>query len=258
MFLPALPFAFGTIAWTGYAERYIYISTAFWIVAIIIYLDGHPPKRYSAACATAGIFVMLMLSYGWQTFNRNLVWQKNVSLFGDTVRQSPKSRRLRDIYMYALYNAGDIPAAKCQYAVGQTLYSLGYDETADLLMAEILNKEGKPNQALELYKTVIRKTRNSSEKALKRIIRHLETMLSQMRDSGRIQELQAKKRTYETQLGELTTDPMVLYNLGQKALAANDRKSALGFFIRAHGAFAGTSPYKVYSAKLIDRLKEEH
>jgi hypothetical protein len=28
MFLPALPFAFGTIAWTGYAERYIYISTA--------------------------------------------------------------------------------------------------------------------------------------------------------------------------------------------------------------------------------------
>jgi hypothetical protein len=105
---------------------------------------------------------------------------------------------------------------------------------------------------------VIRKSRNSSEKALKRIIRHLETMLSQMRDSGRIQELQAKKRTYETQLGELTTDPMVLYNLGQKALAANDRKSALGFFIRAHGAFAGTSPYKVYSAKLIDRLKEEH
>lgn len=258
MFLPALPFAFGTIAWTGYAERYIYISTAFWIVAIIMYLDGRPPQRYSVACATAAILVTLMLLYSWQTFSRNLVWQKNVSLFGDTVRQSPQSRRLRDIYMYALYNAGDIPAAKCQYVVGQTLHSLGYDETADLLMAEILNNEGKPDQALELYETVIRKTRNSSEKALKRIIRQLETMLSQLGDSGRSEELSAKKRTYETQLGELTKDPMVIYNLGQKALAANDRKSALGFFIRAHGAFAGTSPYKAYSAKLMDRLKEDH
>lgn len=257
MFLPALPFAFGTIAWTGYAERYIYISTAFWIVAIIIYLDGHLGQRYSVACAAVSALVTLTLFYSWQTFSRNLVWQKNVSLFEDTVRQSPRSRRLRDMYMYALYKAGDIRAAKGQYAVGQTLYSLGYDETADLLMAQILNKEGRPDQALELYETVIRKTRNSSETALKRIIRQLETMLSHTQDSGRSEELYAKKRTYETLLGEMTNDPMVVYNLGQKALAANDRKSALGFFIRAQSAFASTSPYRVFSAKLIDRLKED-
>jgi len=256
MFLPVLPFAFGTIAWTGYAERYIYISTAFWILAVVIYFDDHLPQRYPVACVTTAISAALTLFFGWQTFSRNIVWQKNVSLFGDTARQSPKSRRLRDIYMCALYNAGDVQGAKYQYAVGQTLYSLGYDETADLLMAEILNKEGKPDQALELYETVIRKTRNSSEKALKRTTQHLEIMLSHTRDSSKSEKLNAKKRNYELLLGKISKDPMVYFNLGQKALAANDKKSALAYFIRAQGAFASTSPYQVFTATLIKRLNE--
>jgi len=257
MLLPALPFAFGTIAWTGYAERYIYISSAFWIISAVIYIDTISPYRRLTTTACLAIVTSLILLFGWQTYSRNIVWQKNVTLLEDTVKKSPKARRLRDMYMYALYLAGDIDGSKRQYAIANSLYSIGYDENADLIMAGILAAEGNQDEALALYEAVIKKTQNRSASAIKRLTLHLEIMLKDKKDPAQRNILITKIKENDEQLDSMSVDPMVHYNLGQKALASGDKKTALNRFIRANSSFAADSPYKVYSAKLIKRLKQE-
>ena len=69
MLLPALPFAFGTIAWTGYAERYIYLSSAFWIISAVIYIDDNPPHRRLTTTAYLAVVATIILFYdreSWQ------------------------------------------------------------------------------------------------------------------------------------------------------------------------------------------------
>lgn len=256
MLLPALPFAFGTIAWTGYAERYIYLSSAFWIVSIVIHLDVNPLRQNQAAKISFAVAAAIIFLFGWQTYSRNIVWQKNVTLLEDTVSQSPKARRLRDMYMYAIFTAGDIDGAKRQYAIASSLNSINYDENADLIMAGILAGEGKLNEALELYEAVIKKTNRSSVGALKRLTRHLEIMLAAEKDPLRRSILIRKINDADALLGSLSRDPMVHYYLGQRALASNDKKTALSYFVLANSALAVNSPYKAFSAKLIERLKQ--
>ena len=257
MLLPAFPFAFGTIAWTGYAERYIYISSAFWIIAAVIYIDVDLPRHSFATKTCVAVITTIILFFGWQTYSRNVVWQKNVTLLEDTVNITPKAKRLRDMYMYALYISGNIDGAKKQYEIGNALHSTKYDESADLIMAGILASEGKQNEALALYETVMKKTNNSSVVAIKRMISHLEIMLKVEKDPVQRVILSNKVKNSNLRLGNLSVDPMVFYTLGQKALSFNDKKMALGYFIRANSAFSFHSPYKAFSAKLIDRLKQE-
>lgn len=257
MLLPALPFAFGTIAWTGYAERYAYIATAFWIISAVIYCDTHPPQRRAVAATATGVLTALILFFGWQTYARNTIWQKNLTLLEDTLRQSPKAGRVRDMYMYALYQAGNIEAAKRQYAIGNPLKLKGYNESADLIMAGILNSEGKRREALELYEAVVKISRNPSETAIKRLARQLEIMLKDENDPLQRTVLTDKIKDCDLQLARASKDPMVHYRLGQKALNSNDKKGALGYFVRAHSFFPDSSPYKRFSAKLINRLKQD-
>lgn len=257
MLVPVLPFAFGTIAWTGYAERYLYISTAFWIISGVIYIDANPPSRRFANTVYIGVITTFTLFFVWQTYLRNVVWQKNVTLLEDTLNQTPKAGRVREMYMYALYQAGNIDAAKQQYAILNPQHLKGHNEAADIVMARILTSEGKLNEALELYESVIKVTKYPSAGAIKRLARHLEIMLNDEKDPVQRARLMEKIRDCDLQLGKMSTDPMLLYRLGQKALASNDKKSALDYFVRANRAFPMSSPYKAFSAKLITHLKQD-
>ena len=73
LLLPALPFAFGTIAWTAYAERYIYLSSALWVIALCLWggdwLGRNPALK---PLVTTLVVVVCLLAAG-VTFRRNIV-----------------------------------------------------------------------------------------------------------------------------------------------------------------------------------------
>ena len=118
LLLPALPLVHNQIAWTPYAERYIYISTGFWIASLAVGLSSlnHPSMRIScAAICMALIPVAALVSY-----NRSHIWQTNVALFGDTVQKSPNHLEARVLYMTALSMAGRQPEAVEQFRRIQT------------------------------------------------------------------------------------------------------------------------------------------
>lgn len=254
MFVPALPFAFGTIAWTGYAERYIYLSSAFWIVAIALYLNSLM-HQYGIVKKIVIVAVPVLLVFmGYQTLARNIVWQTNVTLLADTVEKSPKISVIREMYMQALVNAGLYNDAKEQYTIG-TSHSYFSTEGPGLIMAQILEKEGRLEEALSLSEESLAKYNPRSEPALKATIALINRMIADGRYGT--QRLVEKKNLYESTLLKVSKNPMLFYNLGQKALGDGDRPGAIEFFQRANSAFPEGNPYKEYSLRLLTRLKKD-
>jgi hypothetical protein len=176
LFAPALPLAFGTIAWTAYAERYIYISAAFWTVAIVIWLSPYLQQLRPRTVVLATSVFLLLISIG--TIQRNIVWHGSLSLIRDTVLKSPRFREARIIYMGELVKIGDLKGAKEQYAIADSIPAVRYDERLDRTMAEILLREGKENEALYLYEQIYDKTHGNSEIACQQIGRILEGEIS--------------------------------------------------------------------------------
>jgi tetratricopeptide (TPR) repeat protein len=254
MFVPALPFAFGTIAWTGYAERYIYLSSAFWIVSISLCLNTLM-HQYELVGKIGRIAVtVLLVFFGYQSFTRNIVWQKNVTLLADTVEKSPRISVIREMYMQALVNAGRYNDAKEQYKIG-TSHSYFSTEGPGLIMAQILVKEGRLEEALSLLERSMAQYNPRSELALKATIALIDRMIADGRYGT--QRLVEKKSLYESTLLKFSKNPMLFYNLGQKALGDGDRQGAIEFFQRANSAFPEGSPYKEYSLRLLTRLKKD-
>ena len=177
--LPVLPLVFGTIAWTSYAERYIYLPSAFWSVALAVQAARMPKiicsiQRPELRWVFAALIPAVVIVFSITTWQRNLVWQKNVTLLQDTVDKSPKVKPLRDFYMAALFNAGRYEEATEQYEIGRSLYSRTYDPTPDIMMAMILQSRQKNNDAYRLYEKANGNAGFKSEPSLRAMISFLE------------------------------------------------------------------------------------
>ena len=113
LLLPALPLLHGEIAWAPYAERYIYISSGFWIASMAVGLSSL--KQPSIRTSSALLCLVLIPMAALITYKRSKVWQTNVSLFEDTVQKSPNHAKSRILYMTVLGQAGKLPEALEQY-----------------------------------------------------------------------------------------------------------------------------------------------
>lgn len=179
LLLPALPFAFGTIAWTAYAERYIYLSSAFWIIALCLWGGSWLEINPSRKSLITALVVMLCLTSAGITFWRNIVWQSNVTLMRDTVAQTPRIRKLRNIYIRALLDNGETGEALKQYRLAAAELPLpAGDEQAALMISRKLVSAGRNNEALQLYQDALQRTQYKSEPLLIATIRHLRVMLA--------------------------------------------------------------------------------
>jgi tetratricopeptide (TPR) repeat protein len=61
------------------------------------------------------VLISLVLTYGWATYQRNLVWKDDLSLWSDGVKKSPIKAR---VYIYsglAYHKAGDMDSAILGY-----------------------------------------------------------------------------------------------------------------------------------------------
>jgi tetratricopeptide (TPR) repeat protein len=187
---PALPFAFGTIAWTAYAERYIYLSTAFWIVALCLWggawLERNPPRKN----LVTALVVILCLTSACITFWRNIVWQSNATLMRDTVAQTPRIRKLRNIYIKALIDKGETGEALKQYQLAAAeVPSPAGDEQAALMVSGKLIREGRNNEALQLYQDAMQHTQFNSVPILKAAI----NLLRSMQTTNNVSKLERKR-----------------------------------------------------------------
>lgn len=256
--VPAFPFAFGTIAWTGYAERYIYVASAFWCIAVCLsvarFLEERERRNGFRPVAFAGVGLLLLLMAA-ATFQRNICWQSNMSLLSDTVAKNPRQKELRGLYMLAFIRAGDLKSAREQYRIATSLHSNKYLENIDLNMAGIEAAEGRTTEAEALLRKILANSRGSSVTALRFYTKFLENELVLAREPDARALLQDKVIPLYTQLHELTRDPFIQYRLGQIHIARNETGEAVHCFERAAREYPPDSAYAVNAAKIVARLR---
>jgi len=153
--LPALPLVHNQIAWTPYAERYIYVSSGFWIAAMAVALSSLTRPSLRVSCVV--IYLLLIASAALVSYKHSAIWQTNVALFEDTTLKSPHHIQSRVLYMTALSEAGRLPEAMEQYRRIQAdpkgwLRAKYFND-----LAEILYNNGLKSDAWEVLDTALTK-----------------------------------------------------------------------------------------------------
>ncbi|MGD0584755.1 MAG: hypothetical protein ABSA86_03125 [Oryzomonas sp.] len=256
LFLPALPLSLGTVTWTAYAERYIYMSSAFWVIVMTLWLgriagDRGGKSMLAFACTASMICLMAILS-----FQRCMTWKTNLSLWRDTVAKSPAFKMIRIDYMLALINSGDLNEAKKQYRLAVAMPSVTYYERLDLVFALVLSKEGKYDESARIYEQAIKKTMGKSVDVYDMYIQFLRERLGSEQGKSEEKALGLANRQLECleALYVLNKDPMLLYRAGQLSLFVGDRAGARRYFKKAFDNLPATSEYSKFALKLFKKL----
>ena len=101
----ALLVVLNPMAWTPVAERYLYISSGIFLVALVFGLVRKRQRLFASSVASL-LVTLLLTASAYGTFARNITWQDNIRLFSDTVEKSPMNKAVKNELAVALINAG--------------------------------------------------------------------------------------------------------------------------------------------------------
>ncbi|MFZ4859278.1 MAG: glycosyltransferase family 39 protein [Desulfuromonadaceae bacterium] len=261
MIVPVMPLIFESIAWTSYAERYVYPAAPFWILALAFYSDSAGFDRISlrtSRLCIVGLSLLIFISAS-ATFQRNQVWQTNLALFKDSVEKTPTYKPVRGLYMTALYEKGLYDEALQQYHIAQSLQTIPikYNPNYELFYVQLLMLKNRFVEAEQELDRIFGKTKGNVPEVYEISVELASRMLLEKNDAAEYKRLKIRLSDAYDKWYELTKDPMLLYRKGQFLLAQNDRKEAGKLFGKAAILFPVNNLFHNYSVKLANSLNNE-
>lgn len=252
---PSFVIALKQIAWTPYAERYLYIPLGFILVSTLYYL--HRNLEFPSAVFKRTAVIGLIGAMCIYSVTRNFTWQSNIRLCEDTLEKSPTCKELLMVYGGLLDDRGEYEKALAQFRRAASLRGIGYDERPDIYAAEILERRGDIDEAYAVYREVLERSKGKSRKALARVVSILEGRTERVLSEK--ERLQAMKELhqYSITLFELTKDPRVLYKLGNISMALKNKKEAFEYFTRAYSELPENDTYRQYCKRELETLSRE-
>ena len=222
---PALPVAVNRVAWTPLAERYLYLPLMGLCLTMAI-LMSNSSKKKSMVLAMS----ILLLGFGAATAQRNIVWQKNITLWHDVVENSPNFAPGHNDYALALLREGKTDEAKKHFAIAA---SLAEGTGKSLAKSNIAMLKGTSEQQLATLDAILQN--EQSPKLRSQILYNIIRLVSN--ELGNKEITAAKQRTWtrkllgcQEQLAVLEKNPYHLYRIGQLHLALGEKTAAKAAF----------------------------
>lgn len=251
---PAIVIALTGIAWTPIAERYIYLPTAFFVIAVslgVAQLNLTPSWR-------TGIAVILVFWVGGSAVastQRSVLWQDKTALYADTLRKSPDFNKLRNEYGLQLQKDNLTSAARAQFQEATGDHGTYYGEVNEarlLLMQD--DPEGARNLLVSRYPDIER-----MKTPVLKMLAHIEVRRLGLfkEDTAQQQLILADLYTIYARLYTKSQDPFYCYRVGQIALGQNDKQQAQVFFAQAYRLAGTNTHYKEVAGVLAEKLKQE-
>lgn len=254
---PALLIAFNQVAWTPYAERYIYIASAFVIIATVLFF-GRLLKYYRGSIPVRVAVPCLVIVIGAATLQRNMVWKTNLSLYGDTVKKSPDFTKTWNALGVAYYLKKDLPNAEICFARASSLYQiLGYDEKSDLNLAAVLFEQGKIKETEQVYARILKNSQCKSEKILEHYVQYLGERGAAEKDPDARIKIKRSELAYNVKMYDLTGKPLVLFRMGELSQDLGDKQSALDHYRKAYDKLPPDDKYKKIILKRLAQSSTE-
>lgn len=245
LIMPSFLIAFGQVAWTPYAERYVYIPSAFIIVSAALFGRSHLPEQWGRAARMA--MIVLAAVFFSTTFARCLTWQDDLKLCRDTVTKSPLAKEAKLPYAGLLADKGDYAEALKQLELGRMLPSLEYDERFELGIARTYYLQGRVDEAVSMSEEVLKKSKGTSVLALKYLVAILEERKGKGRNREENSLLLKRLFAYNTSLYEKNQDLHVLYHAGSAAAGLGDDRKAMAAFQKVYDGLPANDFYKWYA-----------
>lgn len=271
---PAFPLALGKIAWTPYAERYAYLPSAFVTVALASYAADLLKRVKGTSILVwkaAGVGLLIALA-AIGTVQRSVTWMHNESLLRDTVEKSHSFPPVLIDYAFVLAENGDLRGAREHLMIAasydhpefskviSSLFRRQFGSAGDIDFgfAYLSEQEGKPDKAIEQYKSAFRRSHNNSLKtdALGRIVRLYGDKLRTADRHADLTRLKKEIATYGEKLYKFNGDPYILYVTGKFYLIRGERAEAAAFLRMAHDRFPEGSEYRRFTKKLTEGQRE--
>lgn len=243
---PALILPLLKITWTPIAERYVYMASAFFVVASVLLFVKYLQPYLSMRVVTLLVALLLGVT-GTVTAQRNIVWKDNLTLFEDTVRKSP-----------------NFPAAKNELAIA--LHGQGRTQEAHALL---LANSGDDFQPSTLNKVRVYLNQGKLEEAQKLLLKRHESLVdheslmlldflheARLKQSDKLEQKKIWQEMVSTlqSLEKITGDPFYHYRIGSVQLSLGEIAAAKESFTRAWQKSSPGSHYHDAARKLAERL----
>lgn len=233
------------ITWTPVAERYAYIASAPFIIAISLLFVRFLQPRFSTRVVTISV-ALLLGAAGVVTAQRNIVWQDNLTLFEDTVKKSP-----------------NFSAAKNELAIA--LKEHGRNEEADAILLANSGNDFQPsllnkvrvyfNQGKLLYaRKLLLQYRTEDLECLELKVKIDQLMIKDARTATEKISIDKEILTCIKKILKISGDPFDHYRIGQVQLRLGDKKAAKESFTMAWQGSLPNSHYHDAAKILAERL----
>lgn len=252
LIIPAVIVAVKPIAWTPVAERYLYASTAFFVIAFVgmlYYLVAR--KSYDHLLPI--FLVLTIIIFAFLTVQRNLVWQDNFLLYKDAVTKSPQFNRIRNDYGIALLGRREYAKAFDQFETGHKMNNK-YVPTL-LNPANTRFQQGRSSEALELLKKTYKSRSVAVTDILKLEARVYESLLFKVVEKSEQKRIILELIDIYHYIDQKEKNPYLVYRSGQLLLFSGEPQKAAVKFERAYKEAPDDAFYKQPAKKLADKLK---
>lgn len=242
--------------WTPLAERYLYLASAFFVVALVFSL-----AELSAVVKPAGFFALftaLVLGlFGWTTYARTLQWQDNLALYEDTDKKTPNFAPVRNELAIALLKKGHKDKAE-EIFKSNKLKKNGHNQ---LYMpqnkAMILWNDGQYDEARKLFWVAVSRNKRGAVSVLKKYLELIENWSLKERGTEVPAWFASERVALQQELYQRTRDPFYLYQMGKSRLEMGEKSSAQALFQQAYEAAAKNAFYREPARKLAEKLRAE-
>ncbi len=241
LIMPAILVAVKQVAWTPFAERYLYLSTAFVALGLAGIAEVWQ-RKYPVVLLS--FFILLLSGSALVCFQRNLLWKDPLSFFQDAVEKSPEFGSVYYSLGGILIQKGEIDRALAAFTTADQLnkrVSMRYPIKAGI-MGTMLAK-GEFLEARTYFFQIFNKKQDASADFLELLQKADGSRLISL---GHDEKLLLAHDLLETLdlLNQKKPDPFWLYRSGQFALIKEDTVRAADFFRRSYAAAPVDAHYR--------------
>ncbi|WP_459815235.1 hypothetical protein [Geotalea toluenoxydans] len=251
MSLPAVAVASGHVAWTPYAERYMYLPTALCSLGtcgILSVLGSQRNKLFFS------FMFLLLCSMAFVSRERNLLWKDNLAFYRDAVAKSPDFGAVYNELGSALMQHGKVKEAGEMFAKADRLNnrpSIRMLIKANLMGSMIAKGE---YGAARSYFFQLHESKNMASMDFLDLLQKSD---GKRLETASAQDKPALARDLLETFGLLyakTKDPFWLYRSGQIAVSIRSPAEASDFFKKAYSEAPVDACYRLAAYKQVRNL----
>lgn len=250
--LPAILVAVKQIAWTPFAERYLYLPTAFFALGMVGIIEIWQQKH---GVLLPSFLALLLCGSAFGSYQRNLLWNDPLSFFQDAVIKSPKFGSVYHSLGGVLLQKGEIDRAAEAFATADILNQR--DSMRDLIKSSIMGTmlaKGEYLGARTYFFKLFKEKRAASVDFIKLLYAADNKRFESIEKEGQIQLAFDLLETLEL-LQLKNPDPFWLYRSGQLSLIIGNTNQAAYFFRSAYAAAPLDAHYKTAAKTYLLRLE---